>query len=95
MSRGSKENKLKMRGRRRACACVPESARLRGDDESPFPHSSAPFHSLSLARPRFRTPRAARKFYRDILKCEEGRSSNTWIDYSLYGHQIVSRAARG
>ncbi len=41
--------------------------------------------------PTLTLPRhAARKFYRDVMKCEEGRSSKTWIDYSLYGHQIVS-----
>ncbi len=33
---------------------------------------------------------AARNFYGKILGCEEGRSSRTWIDYNLFGHQIVS-----
>jgi extradiol dioxygenase family protein len=32
---------------------------------------------------------AARLFYRDILGCEEGRSSDTWVDFDLYGHQFV------
>jgi extradiol dioxygenase family protein len=32
---------------------------------------------------------ASRDFYGTLLGCEEGRSSSTWIDYSLYGHQIV------
>ena len=32
---------------------------------------------------------AARLFYRDILGCEEGRSSDTWVDFNLYGHQFV------
>ena len=31
----------------------------------------------------------ARKFYRSVLGCSEGRSSNTWIDFNLYGHQLV------
>lgn len=31
----------------------------------------------------------ARAFYRDILLCEEGRSSEQWVDFSLYGHQFV------
>lgn len=33
---------------------------------------------------------AARHFYREILGCEEGRSSAHWIDFSLFGHQIVT-----
>ena len=32
---------------------------------------------------------AAREFYRDILECEEGRSSDTWVDFNLFGHQFV------
>ncbi len=32
---------------------------------------------------------AARAFYGNILGCEEGRSSDTWIDFNLYGHQFV------
>ena len=31
----------------------------------------------------------ARKFYRDVLGCEEGRSSDTWVDFNLFGHQFV------
>ena len=33
---------------------------------------------------------AARIFYRDVLGCREGRSSDTWIDFDLHGHQIVA-----
>lgn len=33
---------------------------------------------------------AARHFYGDILGCEEGRSSDHWIDFDFYGHQIVT-----
>ena len=33
---------------------------------------------------------AAREFYGGILECPEGRSSDHWIDFSLYGHQIVT-----
>jgi uncharacterized protein len=32
---------------------------------------------------------AARAFYGDVLGCEEGRSSAEWIDFNLFGHQIV------
>jgi extradiol dioxygenase family protein len=31
----------------------------------------------------------ARVFYRDILLCEEGRSSEKWVDFNMYGHQFV------
>jgi uncharacterized protein len=33
---------------------------------------------------------AARNFYRTVLGCREGRSSDTWIDFDLFGHQIVA-----
>lgn len=32
---------------------------------------------------------AARAFYGDLLGCEEGRSAARWIDFNLYGHQLV------
>jgi len=32
----------------------------------------------------------ARQFYGQLLGCEEGRSSDTWIDFNLYGHQFVA-----
>jgi len=35
----------------------------------------------------------SRKFYGEILGCEEGRSSNEWIDFNLFGHQIVAHLA--
>lgn len=31
----------------------------------------------------------ARNFYREVLGCEEGRSSDTWVDFDLFGHQFV------
>ena len=36
---------------------------------------------------------AARRFYGEILGCPEGRSSETWIDFNLFGHQIVAHLA--
>ena len=33
---------------------------------------------------------AAREFYGDLLGCPEGRSSEDWIDFDLYGHQVVA-----
>ncbi len=36
---------------------------------------------------------AAREFYGGLLGCEEGRSSDHWVDFNLYGHQIVAHLA--
>eukprot|EP00516_Mucochytrium_quahogii_P008316 CAMPEP_0203764698 /NCGR_PEP_ID=MMETSP0098-20131031/17987_1 /ASSEMBLY_ACC=CAM_ASM_000208 /TAXON_ID=96639 /ORGANISM=" , Strain NY0313808BC1" /LENGTH=169 /DNA_ID=CAMNT_0050660847 /DNA_START=162 /DNA_END=671 /DNA_ORIENTATION=+ len=44
----------------------------------PF-HLAFPVHDLKLAR----------EFYGKVIGCEEGRSSESWVDYSLFGHQIV------
>ena len=32
----------------------------------------------------------ARQFYGEVLGCPEGRSSDSWIDFDLFGHQIVT-----
>jgi len=45
----------------------------------PF-HLAFPVHDLA----------AARAFYGGVLGCEEGRSSDHWIDFDLRGHQIVA-----
>lgn len=29
-----------------------------------------------------------RRFYRDVLKCEQGREADTWIDFDFFGHQV-------
>jgi len=31
----------------------------------------------------------ARQFYGGLLGCDEGRSSDIWIDYDFFGHQLV------
>jgi extradiol dioxygenase family protein len=36
---------------------------------------------------------AARAFYGGVLGCPEGRSSDEWIDFDLFGHQIVAHLA--
>ena len=36
---------------------------------------------------------SSRKFYGEILGCEEGRSSEQWIDFNFFGHQIVAHLA--
>ncbi len=38
---------------------------------------------------------AARRFYGQVLGCAEGRSSDSWVDFDLYGHQFVAHLDRG
>lgn len=51
---------------------------------SPF-HLAFPVHDLGEAR----------RFYADVLGCAEGRSSDRWMDFDLYGHQVVAQLAEG
>lgn len=48
----------------------------------PF-HLAFPVHDLAVAR----------QFYGELLGCSEGRSSNEWVDFNFYGHQIVAHLA--
>ena len=48
----------------------------------PF-HLAFPVHDLEEAR----------KFYAGLLGCPTGRESKEWIDFDLYGHQIVAHLA--
>lgn len=34
--------------------------------------------------------RAAEKFYIEVLEGTKGRSSDHWVDFNLYGHQVVA-----
>jgi len=36
---------------------------------------------------------SARRFYGELLGCSEGRSAEDWVDFELYGHQIVAHLA--
>jgi len=36
---------------------------------------------------------SARSFYGELLGCPEGRSADEWVDFDLYGHQIVAHLA--
>ena len=38
---------------------------------------------------------AARRFYGGLLQCPEGRSAEDWVDFDMYGHQIVAHLAPG
>ena len=45
---------------------------------SPF-HIAIPVHNLDECR----------VFYKEVIGCEEGRSSDHWVDFNLFGHQLV------
>jgi extradiol dioxygenase family protein len=36
----------------------------------------------------------ARAFYGELLGCAEGRSSDEWVDFDFFGHQIVAHLVR-
>lgn len=36
---------------------------------------------------------AARRFYGGVLGCPQGRSADHWIDWDLWGHQLVTHLA--
>lgn len=38
---------------------------------------------------------AARQFYGGVMGCAEGRSSDEWVDFDFFGHQIVTHLAPG
>ena len=37
----------------------------------------------------------ARAFYGGLLGCAEGRSDKDWIDFNLFGHQVVCHRVEG
>ena len=51
----------------------------------PYFHLAFPVNDLDQAR----------KFYGDVLGCREGRSDPAWVDFDLYGHQIVAHLQPG
>lgn len=48
----------------------------------PF-HLAFPVHDIAIAR----------KFYGEVIGCTEGRSSDAWVDFDFYGHQVVAHLA--
>ena len=46
--------------------------------KNPF-HLAIPVHDLTKAI----------DFYEDILGCKRGRATDSWIDFNLFGHQLV------
>jgi len=57
---------------------------LMADALRPF-HLAFPVHDIAVAR----------AFYGAVLGCPEGRSADTWVDFNLFGHQIVAHLHPG
>ncbi len=53
------------------------------DQKLPPFHLAIPVHDLAEAR----------AFYGGLLDCPEGRSAQRWVDFNLYGHQLVCHLA--
>lgn len=51
---------------------------------TPF-HLAIPVHDLT----------ASRRFYGELLGCPEGRSADHWVDFNLFGHQLVCHVKEG
>ena len=68
----------------------PPPARTRAGRTKELPRTAPPLFHLAfpvtdLAR--------ARAFYGDLLGCPEGRSSDAWVDFDFFGHQVVAHLA--
>lgn len=37
---------------------------------------------------------STRSFYMDILGCEEGRSTEKWVDFNFFGHQLSAHLSQ-
>lgn len=37
---------------------------------------------------------STRRFYIDILQCEEGRSTDTWFDFDFFGNQLSAHVSQ-
>ena len=52
-------------------------------ESTPLFHLAFPVHDLAQSR----------AFYGDLLGCPEGRSSEAWVDFNFFGHQLVAHLA--
>lgn len=52
-------------------------------ESTPLFHLAFPVHDLAQSR----------AFYGDLLGCPEGRSSESWVDFNFFGHQLVAHLA--
>ena len=77
LARAAAAGPLRQNRRMTATALPPAAGPAR-----PF-HLAVPVHDLQVAR----------AFYGGLLGCPEGRSSPEWIDFDLFGHQVVAHLA--
>jgi extradiol dioxygenase family protein len=53
-------------------------------------HTPTPLFHLAFP---VRNIMEARLFYGQLLGCPEGRSSDAWVDFDFFGHQVVAHLA--
>ncbi|KAK9811837.1 hypothetical protein WJX72_011041 [[Myrmecia] bisecta] len=68
----------------KACRAAAQASSSATKTVPPF-HLAFPVHDVA----------AAKDFYGSKLGCPEGRSAASWVDYNLYGHQIVCHHIKG
>lgn len=51
---------------------------------------SRPFHYAFKVKDLAST----RKFYMQVMACAEGRSTDTWVDFDLYGNQLSAHVGK-
>ena len=49
-----------------------------------------PFHYAFLVKDLSST----RQFYINLLGCKEGRSTDTWVDFDFFGHQLSAHITK-
>lgn len=64
-------------------------------------HSPTVRNIERVTRPRFHLAipvddlGEARRFYGEVLGCPQGREDEAWVDWDLYGHQVVTHVVAG
>ena len=53
-------------------------------------YTTPPFHYAFLVSDLSST----RQFYIDLLGCIEGRSTDSWVDFSFFGHQLSAHISK-
>lgn len=76
----------------RIVSCSTEKSKMSIFSQTSFTMTKLnPFH---LAIPVYNLEKC-RQFYGEVLNCKEGRSSDIWVDFDFYGHQLVIHKKAG
>lgn len=91
-------SKVKRSERRTRGACKPTVAQAAS---TTYVQEKLESHPSSSAMPPFHLAfpvsdlKQTKSFYGSLLGCPEGRSAAGWVDYNLFGHQIVCHQVKG